>query len=371
MTHLRAALLLGAAGVAAAVWNRPSYCSELQPVLPSSPAESDFWKSMQFLDSTVAWTIDSNDFGGNADERTARFQILRLPLQYTASDGKLAPIMRIVGFFPSISPENLYTQMTDLTERRRWDSNYAAYDKYTGKFESSLHEEINRPLGMVAKKTPQCNGDLCQLIPDVKATILDNNWYSHRVGSQLLRRFGLRDRLFNYERITFRYELVGKQLDSALPPMYDVLFSGSRRAVTDASRRSSELHSWLTSKEKEGSADLVDVNFQHILILPIANFKEQLLNNADQFTKICESRSVLDIDSTRDVYNVFKDTCKRMACNGSASGGGSLLIMTSANHVSIPVSLPQWLQSTVVSTVSRQAYRHLMKACLEKEKLPI
>ncbi|CAC9510900.1 protein of unknown function - conserved [Leishmania donovani] len=333
---------------------------------------ADAVASMRLQDQTIPWEIECDDFRHGYQANTVQLQILRLRAEYAASSGEKSPVIRIVGFFPGVASKTVYEHLTNVTLRRGWDCNYTNFEQFSGKCPSTLAEvdALQRPFAAVANVRPCCSGDVCTLVPDVAGVVLDDHgWFTHRVGGPLLRRFGLADRLFQYERLTYEYYFgegaaVTSTGAATASKMYDVLFSGSKRTREAASTAAPPLRAWLQANREAVPCEEVDMNFQHILLVPIADAEAQLFRNSDQLRSLCTMGSMIDVTSTKLVYDVWKDTQQRVL-DGAASSPGTLLIMSSANNVGIPALLPRWAQKTILSTMSHKAYGYLLKACQE------
>ncbi|CAJ1005463.1 hypothetical protein Q4I28_000783 [Leishmania naiffi] len=327
--------------------------------------------SIRLQDQDIPWEIESDDFHRGYDANKTQLQILRLRAEYVDSTGAKSPVMRVVGFFPGVPTSTVYEYLTNVTLRRGWDCNYTHFEQFAGNCPSTLpdSEMLRRPLATVAKKFYQCCGDECTLIPDVADVMLDHGWFCHRVGGSVLRRFGLADRLFQYERLSYAYGFRESAADMSggvgiSTKMYDIIFSGSKRAREEASAAAPSLSDWIQANREAVPCEEVDMNFQHVVLVPIAEAKAQLFCNSDQLRQLCTMGSMLDVRSTKLVYDVWKDTQSRTT-RGTALLPGTLLIITSASNVGIPPLLPRWAQKTIMGTISRKAYDHLLTACLE------
>lgn len=355
-----------------------AHYAQRAPALASSvfegpdAATADAVASMRLQDQGIPWEIECDDFHQGYQTNAVQLQILRLRAEYAASSGEKSPLIRIVGFFPGISSTTVYEHLTNVPLRRGWDCNYTNFEQFSGKCLCTLAnvDALRRPFAAVAKVRPWCSGDVCTLAPDVAGFVLDDHgWFTHRVGGPLLRRFGLADRLFQYERLSYAYYdgegAPAMYRDTATASkMYDVLFSGSKCTRETASTASPALRAWFEGNREAVPCEEVDVNFQHILLVPIADAKAQLFRDSDQLRSLCTMGSMIDVASTKLVYDVWRDTQQRVS-DGAVSSPGTLLIMSSANNVGIPALLPRWAQKTILSTMSHKAYGNLLKACRE------
>lgn len=358
----------------------PTRCVQCAPLLDASQtplaeattATQDFRASICLQDGDAHWSVEADDFQNGLRAATAQLRILRLGDEYVDAEGNSAPVMRLVGLFPGVSTDVLHRHLTDLRLRLAWDTNYTFFERFPGEFCGTLQGSLlQRPLAAVAKKRRHCEGDVCTLVPDISSSTFDHGWFCHGVGSSSLRRFGLVDRLFQYERLSHAFHFTA---DTDVTPataattltMYDILFSGSKTAREAAGAASPPLAAWLKARRSRGDCEGVDVNFQHILLLPIADANAQILERPEQLQRLCTMGSVLDVQTAKLVYSVFKDSQERTN-NGQASLPASLLVMTSANNVSVPVFLPLWMQKKISGSVSRKAYGNLMAACLKEQ----
>ncbi|KAG5486787.1 hypothetical protein LSCM4_06252 [Leishmania orientalis] len=350
-------------------------CTQASPscALGASDAHTiDALASIRLQDQGIPWDVESDDFHHGYNAKTVQLQILRLRAEYADSTGSKSPVMRIVGFFPGVPTSSVYKHLTNVALRCRWDSNYTHFEQFLGKCPATLAkaEDLRRPFAAVAKKRAHCSGDVCTLVPDVVSATLDGGWFSHRVGGPLMRRFGLADRLFQYERHTYAYsfckDAVTMPGDTArTTTVYDILFSGSKRAREAAAIEAPLLGAWLRANRDAVACEEVNVNFQHIALIPIADAESQLFADSNQLRQLCRMGSMLDTSSTKLVYDLWKSSHERFS-RGAASSPGTLLVMTSANDVSVPALLPRWAQNTIVATMSRKAYSQLLKVCVEK-----
>ncbi|KPA80726.1 putative mitochondrial hypothetical protein [Leptomonas pyrrhocoris] len=365
------AAALGAA-MNALLPSRRAQCAPFVDAPPASAADvatQDLVASMRLLDQDPQWSIEADDFHNSLRAATVQLRLLRLSATYTDAEGDTAPVMRLVGLFPGVSTDTLYHYLTGLQTRPAWDANYTFYERFNGACRGTLqHPSLQRPMAAVAKKRPHCEGDVCTLVPDISSSIVDHDWFCHGVGSPSLRRFGLVDRLFQYERLTtvFRFAADAEAVPAGALAVYDILFSGSRRARDRAAADSPALAAWLQTKRRCDDVEGVDVNFQQITLIPIADAHDQLLARPEQLHWLCTMGSVMDDKAAKLVYNVFKDTQTRSE-QGKASLPGSLLVMTSANNVHVPKLFPLWMQKKISGAVSRKAYGQLMAACVKDQ----
>ncbi|EKF33698.1 hypothetical protein MOQ_002435 [Trypanosoma cruzi marinkellei] len=334
-------------------------------------AVEPLWDYMSFLDAhTGEWKVESSNFlkrgevSRHNDE--PKVQVLRLGSSYSPDDGNGHPIpfMRVVGFFPDALPEEIFNFMTDLYLRRKWDRNYHMFRKWDCSAEQSAPETLNsvkRPIEMVAKKRPMCQNDVCLLVPDIKEEVVDHGWFAHRVGHSLLDRFGIADRFFAYQRRSVCYTKLGS--DASLLKVYDVLYSGSGETVKKATEQSEPLAEWLHLCESEQEATRVSVNYQHILIIPIADAASQLW--ADPL-RLAFGGSMVDGKTTKIVYDEFMDSIRLYAETKKLDG--TLMIMTSANDVQMPSGVPMWAQRMLATFFSNYAHREMLKAIRSHRK---
>ncbi|RNF18625.1 uncharacterized protein Tco025E_04399 [Trypanosoma conorhini] len=347
----------------------PAAVTQESPALVlDSPAVGPPWEHMSFLDAHVGeWKVESSNFPkpGTVARPTdgPKVQVLRLGSSYLpdATGGCPTPFMRVVGFFPDALPEEVFKFMTDLQLRRKWDRNYHMFCKWDPPARSSAPESltaVKRPIEMVAKKTPICSDDTCLLVPDIAEVVLEHGWFAHRVGHALLERFGIADRLFAYERRSVCYT----RPDCAASPLklYDVLYSGSGEAVEKAAGQSEPFASWLHSCESEQEATRVSVNYQHILILPIADAAVQLWADPLRFSF---GGSMVDRKTTRAIYDTFMNSVRLH--EETKRLDGTLMIMTSANDVQMPSGVPMWAQRMLAAFFSNYAQREMLKAIRE------
>lgn len=348
-----------------------SWCATAPPGLPTDAAVVSNQRAtvglrhcMQFLDSHSAWEVETTDFGQDGRgpstaHGNASIQIMRLREDYVAEDGQKAPFMRLVGFFPGATSTSVFHHLTDLTLRQKWDTNYRAFERFEGNDTPSRHmKELSRPLFSAVRTARQCEGDVCRLVPDTRADIIDSGFFFHRVGSRLLERLGVTDRFFAYERVSWEYSSVAPII--APVRMYDVLYHGVC-PTTGEQGPLAAAQQWWMHNEKRKPAVPVAVHYQHILLLPIANFDQQVTNRPGAFSEITRLGSMADTSSTETAYRIFRESVK-LAANGETGLEGTLLVMTSANEAGVPKQLPRFAQKKIASVVGHQAYGELMKA---------
>lgn len=321
-------------------------------------------------------------------------------------------------------------------------------------------ESIRRDMAAVAPKVPLCVGDTCRLVPSVESELLDHNWLCHKVGSRFLARFGIAPRFFRYERVGYAHRMrdvalpasaTRRDADGDASPAspadpspheerprsaaladavaYDILYCGSRQGVAEATAASHALSDFLlrvarTTHTREGGASTpegsaagdkptaapvvpVDLNYQHVLLVPVASFQKQLLHHhhaadgrspphhtgavvSPVFDRLANSGSMRDTAATRAAYELLRastvatlhgDESRKDNNNNSSSSSssgsthavadsGTLMVMTSANDVSLPTGLPTWLQRYLSSVLSHQAYDELSKALKNMKSVP-
>ncbi|KAH9577493.1 hypothetical protein LSM04_006843 [Trypanosoma melophagium] len=375
----RAALSATVATAAAVSWLcRPDLAvlSQETPTLtlddiPTSAGQ--LWECMRFLDQRQEeWNVESNNFPkGKAVERRCeepKIQVLRLgsPYPVNSENGRPAPFMRVVGFLPDVNPEEVFECMTDLQRRKEWDHNYHMFRKWDDSSEKNIKKCLNaveRPIEMVAKKSSVCQNDCCVLVPDIRRSVVDYGWFAHRVGHKLLEQFGIADRLFVYERSSVCYKPLNIDSMNASLKMYDVLYSGTDEVVNESNNQSEGFAEWLHLCEKEHEATRVSVNYQHIIILPIADAASQLWLNP---MPLSFGGSMVDKKSTKVVYDTFMNSVRLH--KETKRLDGTLMIMTSANDVQIPSSVPMWAQRMLASFFSNHAHREMLKAIRSHRK---
>ncbi|RNF05445.1 hypothetical protein TraAM80_04545 [Trypanosoma rangeli] len=344
----------------------PAAMTQESPTLVlDSPPLGPLWDFMSFLDARVAeWKVESSSFPKpNAVARLSdepKVQVLRLGSSYLpdSKGGRPIPFMRVVGFFPDALPEEIFRFMTDLQLRRRWDHNYHMFCKWDPPVTVTAPESmtaVKRPIETVAKKTPICRGDTCRLVPDIEEEVLEQGWFAHRVGHSLLEKFGMADRLFAYQRRSVCYTKSG--CASSPLKLYDVLYSGSGETVKKAAEQSEPFATWLHSCESEQEATRVSVNYQHILIIPIADAAIQLWADPLPFSF---AGSMVDERTTKLIYDAFM--ASERLHRETRRLDGTLMIMTSANDVQMPSGVPMWTQRMLATFFSNYAQREMLKA---------
>ncbi|CCW62087.1 unnamed protein product [Phytomonas sp. EM1] len=373
-----------------------------------------------------AWTVDYDDFSNfqsKIRKNKACFQLLHLREKYTPleKDQTPVPFLRLLVFLPFTTTSEVYTHMTDLKLRREWDSNYLMFERFTTDqgspkdnltsvgtecsaasstvsgvatrvdkgLPSVIGDKMARPIRLVAEKMQRSQDSVRRRLPDIESRVVDRGWFCHSVGSSFLTKLGLLPRLFLYERVSYEHSLTGEgnvhndasrwgREGSAKQPsllIYDVLYSGTRREMELAMRSSSALEEWIrVIKKKVLNYVDVEMNYLHLLLLPIMDFEQQVQRDRQFLVKyLSESGSINDQNATKLVYEIFKESA-RISADAQQAGSllekekprrqsGVLLLMTAANDAGVAQSLPQFVQTTLATAVSKQAYHNLIKSC--------
>ncbi|KAH8614177.1 hypothetical protein ERJ75_000716100 [Trypanosoma vivax] len=347
-------------------WSR--VLSESQsPVFPNDTAQapSPLHVCMRFLDThQVEWRVESSDLPTTevCAGSKPKLQMLRLKTLFPSDSPEepSVPFLRLIGFIPNVLPDEVFSHMTDVELRQRWDRNYTMFSRWDGGGNDKVIDElsqIERPIGAVAEKVRICDGDSCSFLPDITSRVVDWGWFAHGVGSSLMDRFGIAERMFVYERGSFCYEKRG--CDAGAPRMYDVLYKGTTDEVERNSTLSESFAQWLRQCESGRKTARVSINYQHVLIIPIADAVTQLWRTPNL---LLYGGSVVDEPSTRAIYETYAESVRLHASSNKLDG--TLIIMTSANDVQMPKHIPMWAQRMLSTAFSRHAYRQLSDAIL-------
>lgn len=353
------------------------------------------------------WEVETSDFTpsemkNHVDRGTPCFQMLRQSTLYTSRDGvSTAPFLRLVGFFPGVTSAQVLDHVSDIDKRLTWDRNYQLFRAFPGEEScngvndrtTGSDDSLCRPMQRVAKRRPLCTNGECRLLPDVLSTQISKTWMCHRVGSRFLTKLGLLPRLFVYERSIWSHapnaalesvnpngsSLNPPPFSSSLPALYDVLYNGSRAAVTYGKEHTAGLKAWLEEPDTASVQSVaVDMNYQHLLLLPIANYQKQLVEQPEQLNALARSGSQLDTASTTRLYQVYQESLALFSHNGTSPSvadrnshprdlSGTLLIMTSANDAAAP-QLLRFVERRAAEKILRQAYGGLMDSIVREKK---
>ncbi|EPY25885.1 hypothetical protein STCU_06428 [Strigomonas culicis] len=267
--------------------------------------------------------------------------------------------MRMICFLPSVSTPKVAEYIADINLRKSWDENYGSFEKE--KDDPIVQSTIipyARPIEAVAGHFGVCEGDACKLEPNVQQRLVDSNFYAHRVRTGFADYFGIADRLFFYKRNTYLY-VPRSRPDAA--PMVDILYDGNTRLVRAMEASGDATSRWIERVRDEGHFEPAFMNYQHVVLVPIADAERQLFANSDTLKALATSGSMFDEMSSKRLYRIAKSTAA--ASEGEAVGvKGTLLIMTSANEVGVPRFIPLWSQKRISARVTLKAYEHLLLA---------
>lgn len=322
-------------------------------------------RCMRELDArTDGWLADDAALSGFLSH-VGRGEACSMVLQHSAGfdsgDGQKAPFLRAVGYFPGATPEDILVRMIDPPSRLQWDRNYVFFEAFPEADTVPVLCHALRPFRRAVPRTTVCSDGACRLVfQDVHRTLEERGWLAHKVGNKLLHKVGLSDRLMTYERRTFGYSVDAASVGVS---MYDVVYNGSRETVRQATSASPAYARWLARIAGEGSCSLCDVNYQHLMLLPIVDAGEQLVRQPDTLRSICVSGSLVDVGSTKLLYDFIKQgaamSAERRGVAAETELAGTLLLMTSANNIEVPKALPAWFQTRVMNMTSAQAYGYL------------
>lgn len=353
-------LISGVASICFGVATSSVYCS------CTSAAENEVKRCADFLDSNCHWGIDFSNmesFHHNVASGLVSMQILRLQTEYVSSLGVQSPFMRMVCFLPSVSTERACEFIADVALRKSWDENYGSFEKeYEGPVVANAVIPYSRPIEMVAGKVGVCEGNACKLEPNVVKTLTDSNFYAHRVRTGFAGHFGIADRLFFYKRNTFTY---APRNPLCASPMVDILYHGNSSMIKDKEESGGDTSRWIKKVKSEGKFEPAFMNYQHVVLVPIADAQRQLFKHADTFDSLATTGSMFDETSSKKLYDLTKQSGSIVE-DGCTGVSGTLLIMTSANEVGVPRFIPLWSQKRISARVTLKAYESLLFAIHDK-----
>lgn len=125
-----------------------------------------------------------------------------------------APVLRIIAHLPGVTTDELCKMMCDVTARKSWDDNYAAFFRCAGasaKYPARLVDGE----GKAMKSVP----------PQIQ--VIDDDVYFHRVTSKNTVRFGILPRSFLYNRVMLRYKSEGSNDNAKYVVLYRSLPEGA------------------------------------------------------------------------------------------------------------------------------------------------
>lgn len=318
--------------------------------------EDNFVSAASCMDRSKRWAVEFSNFSSrSASERqySPSLQIQRLKERCLLS-GREVPVMRIVGFFPHIHPSTLYELVTDRERRLHWDSHYLMFDNFIGS-----QEPPDRVLS-----SPKCEDYRADCCPHVITTMNNNGWFTHRVGSFFLDSLGIATRQFLYFRRSYQFRLLSKDLRQHFS-LFHIIYDGCDQTIEKA-LEDGELTSWVEKNQKSTTVVHSKMNYQHIALLPVADMDAQLYGeNAESFRLLSNSGSIFDRDMFCNALAFSSDSLSLAEKQKENQLSGTLCIITSANDVHIPFSIPKMVQRKMASSMTVKVYNTLMKAALQ------
>lgn len=339
-----------------------------QPACDAS-ALQPLWRCMRFIDDNCSWDIDTSNFFTDEDRDNdvhvePNIQLMRLNSVYKVDGEEDAPILRVVAYLPSSKSFDVCRQLTDLELRPQWDVNYLTFEKIPctkEQLQPLLHmEKVVRPFHDNVHGTDKSQADRTHKIQPLECTTCDEGWYAHRVGSNFFSKLHILPRLFCYERVVRKYCLCTDQYKSNDEECaYEILFEGSRQRQQLMKRNSKSFREWFEHVLAAQQSQLVGVNYQDIILLPIADYKMQLESEQQALWKLMKSGSMTNTADTQLIYDFIKQSSILRAENRKPASSGTLLIMTSSIDSAAPRAMPIWLQKKITSVVGQRALLQL------------
>lgn len=386
-----------------------------------------FNDAQQFL-SNKSWVIETTHFNnharpyGNAPgdkQAVAAQRQKRLPVpavelvklhsmhydHYELYEG-VVPCLRIVGYFPNVTPRQVAGQLTDTASRLAWDANYRLFERLVslptreglpwpsgtgggggdgigigGNAAAEVLSRLSTSLGAgllgVGRRLTAADPPL--------GTVEDRALLAHRVASKHLERVGVAGRYFCYERVVRRYDVTGAIRLSGPREAFSILY---RSLPTPMMRE--VVGALATPSARPLPSDVpVFMHTQEILLLPVA-YDNSSPMTAERGTvelavhKLRGIGGMADVEGNHalsqwliknDVTRNVKRPRKRSDSGGASGDGGGgeavtgegvLMLMTSVNDGKMP-QLPLFAQRMVAQYFTSGTYSNLHSAIVKKE----
>lgn len=358
---------------------------ELHPL----PCAVGFQDSSAFLDKhrSTLWELQTSNINAaylraltDSSKGTKSFgvEVLRGTTPYATA---VTP-MRVVGYFPNVSPSALQEYITDQTLRLKWDKNYNMFAVLDSRDASELS---SRPDIRQASMTQA----IISALKSSAGSGFEQSWACHRVASPLLQKIGIRGKLFQYERTSWKL-LDGAAHLIAYRSIVDPAQSYPCNFASDAVKKKPTSFLKMKPSSSTGSPqeepehanfcrllnvffkryekpddDKVIIHHQTIALLPIIGSSTAPLERA-----ILDARTVGSV-----THSSFTDVVARNHASqtesvntndnsGAAGIHGTLMIMTSLNETPIPSGIPKWAQKRAAHFFTSQAYEMLYRCAL-------
>jgi hypothetical protein len=345
-------------------------------------AADGFRDSSAFLDTNrnTLWELQTSNI--NASYLKKLSETSKTPksfgvevLRGTAPYASTVTPMRVVGYFPNVTPTDLHAHITDQTLRLKWDKNYDMF--------SVLHSDDAVRLSASVPDIEQSSITKAINVALPKGTVdssrLQQDWACHRVSSSLLQKIGVKAKLFQYERASWTifdeaaYVIAYRSIvDPKLS--YPLGFAKLQPSAKQSSKKIklvdlTQDHASFTrmlemffKRYEKPDDDKVIMHHQTIALLPIKGHTTAALEHA-----LLDARSAGSITdaSFLDVVSLNrKRTQESGAAEGTASIQGTLMILTSLNETPIPKGIPHWAQKRAAHFFTSQAYEMLYHCAL-------
>ncbi|CUG86870.1 Hypothetical protein, putative [Bodo saltans] len=348
-------------------------------------AAEGYRDSAAFLDSNrnTLWELQTSNM--NASYLKKLTEPSKLPksfgvevLRGTTSYASTVTPMRVVGYFPNIAPKDLHAHITDQTLRLKWDKNYDMF--------SIMHSDDAVRL---AVSVPDINQSsithaVTSALPKESVGPLQQNWACHRVSSSLLQKFGVKAKLFQYERVSWSiFEEAAHVIAyrSIVDPKqsYPLGFAPPPKPVQKAIVKKKEKQSPVIDFTQDHASftkilemffkryekpedEKVIMHHQTIALLPIRGTSTANLEHA-----LLDARSIGSVTDNSFLDFVSQNKKRIQESGGAAVSAqiqGTLMILTSLNETPIPKAIPQWAQKRAAHFFTSQAYEMLYHCAL-------
>lgn len=321
--------------------------------------EDNFATAASCIDRCRKWEIDFSNFSSRSISERSQMpslQILKLKDRCVLSNGGV-PAMRIVGFFPGILPSTLHELLTDRKHRLKWDFNYRMFDGFVG---------AQEPPDRVLPKLQRCGGNT----GDIPYTAIDvhKGWFTHRVGSTVLRNLGIEGRHFLYFRRSYRLRILSKELSNEFS-MFQTIYDGCDQTIEKA-MEDVDFRGWVKAHREATTAIHSSMNYQHIALLPVADPDIQIFGqDTPDLLHLSNSGSMFDEETFSKFVSFTADSLSLAKRQGKKEPQGTLCIITSVNDIHVPPSVPNWLQKRIASSLTVKIYETLMKGALHYQSV--
>jgi hypothetical protein len=372
-----------------------------------------FLDANRFLEDKL-WSVEATNFNNHArsygDVPSQYASEKRLPVpavevlklramhydHYELFEGTV-PVLRIVGYFPDITPREVCEQLADPSSRLRWDANYRLFERLV-----SLPTQLNASTFGGLPQSPGGQSGVAGVLNSLSqglgsgllkagrkldaavppsGVVEDRAIMTHRVASKNLEMVGVAGRYFCYERVIRRYDIpfVSTSSHAGVPGGSREVFSLLYRSLPTQTMQ--RLVSVLCPAESQPKPSDVPVfmHSQEILLLPVSfdNRNPLLTERGVVELAVHKLRGIAGVDDAQANHaissflttNQAARVTRRARRQGSESAGeGVLMIMTSVNDGKMPKGLPKWAERKVAQYFTTATYSKLHAAAVNKDQ---